>query len=210
MSSVENEAELVAQAVAGDRLALERLLLAHATATARHIESRLPCALRRVVSVDDILQETFLNAFRSVARFEARAEGTFGGWLKAIADARLADIVRRKQTIKRGGRLLQEKRNGFHAHSSAVILDAIAGSAARPSSDAARREAISAVRNAVAELNEAERHAIQAHVVRGESLTDTACAMGRTENAVRGLIHRAKGHLRTVLRRSSQWFTKRG
>jgi RNA polymerase sigma-70 factor (ECF subfamily) len=210
MPSVETEAELVAQAVAGDRLALERLLLAHATATARHIESRLPFTLRHVVSVDDILQETFLNAFRSVNRFEARAEGSFGGWLKAIADARLADVVRRKQTIKRGGRLLREKTDGCQAHSSGVILDSIAGPAARPSSDAARREAISAIQIAVAALDEAERDAIQAHVVRGESLSDTACAMGRTENAVRGLVHRAKGHLRTVLSRSSLWFTKRG
>jgi RNA polymerase sigma-70 factor (ECF subfamily) len=159
--------------------------------------------------VDDLLQETFLQAFRSIGRFEAREGSTFAGWLKAIADARIADAVRREQTVKRGGRARRAKGSERPDHSSAAILDAITSPHTRPSSFAARNEAISAVQVAVATLPNAQREAIQAHFLQGESLAQTAAAMGRSENAVRGLIHRAKGHLRTVLGRSSQWFTKR-
>ena len=198
------------RAVVGDRLALERLLLEYATATARYIESRIPPASRAIVSADDVLQEVFLQAFRSIARFEARAGSTFGGWLIAIADARLADAVRREQRMKRGGRPRRAEDDQPRRLPHVVVLNAISSPERRPSSVAARGEAISAVQVAVASLPDAQRDAIQVHLVRGESLADTAAAMGRTEDAVRGLIHRAKGNLRTALQRSSRWFPKRG
>jgi RNA polymerase sigma-70 factor (ECF subfamily) len=163
-----------------------------------------------MVSADDVLQEVFLQAFRSISRFEARAGGTFGGWLTAIADARLADAVRREQRMKRGGHARRAGGDAPRRFPSAVILNAITSPHSRPSSVAARGEAISAVQVAVASLPDAQRDAVQVHLVRGKSLADTAAAMGRTEDAVRGLIHRAKGNLRSALGRSSQWLFKRG
>jgi RNA polymerase sigma-70 factor (ECF subfamily) len=210
MSPVESEAELVAQAVAGDRFALERLLLAHATATARHIESRLPSAVRMFVDVDDLLQETFLHAFRSISRYEARAGCTFGGWLKTIADARLVDAVRREGRLKRGGGARRAHGEARQDSWNATREQWIAVTDARPSSAASRLEAISAVREAVATLPDDQRQAVEAHILAGRTLAETAAMMRRTEPAVRGLVYRAKDQLRTMLRSSSRWFAKRG
>jgi DNA-directed RNA polymerase specialized sigma24 family protein len=57
-----SEQELVQQAIAGDEAALRRLLLAHHDQLAAAITSQLPDDLRRVLSADDVLQETYLNS----------------------------------------------------------------------------------------------------------------------------------------------------
>src|SRR5262249_38699749 len=76
----------VAAAIAGDRVALERLLLAHYDLLERRIGVKLPPRLQSTHAVEDILQLTFLQAFRDISRFEQRAEATFGDWLARIAE----------------------------------------------------------------------------------------------------------------------------
>jgi hypothetical protein len=52
------EPEMIRLAAAGDRVALGRLLLAHYVRLLQYLEPRLPDDLRRVVSVEDVLQHT--------------------------------------------------------------------------------------------------------------------------------------------------------
>ena len=57
-----SESALTAAAVAGDRVALERLLLAHYDELARRIDAKLPPRLQSTQAVEDILQLTFFQA----------------------------------------------------------------------------------------------------------------------------------------------------
>src|SRR5688500_5820357 len=99
------EPALVAVAVSGDHPALEQLLLAHYDSLERRIAARLPARLQSTQAVEDILQVTFLQAFRDISRFEQRDDASFGDWLAQIADNRLYDAIKQHDCQKRGGDL---------------------------------------------------------------------------------------------------------
>src|SRR5690606_1756637 len=63
---------IVPRAVGGDRAALESLLERFAQQSAAGLAQRIEPAWRGVLEVDDVLQVTFLEAFLSVERCQAR------------------------------------------------------------------------------------------------------------------------------------------
>jgi len=199
------ERELVAAAVAGDRVALERLLLAHYDHLAGRIASRLPARLQATHAVEDILQVTFSEAFRDIGRFEQRDDASFGNWLACIAEHRLLDAIKQHDGAKRGGDL---NRVGDAARDESRILslwDWIAADDTSPSSVVARCEALCALNVALATLPHDQREAIRLRLLEGKSLDETAIALGRTPDAIRGLVHRGKQQLQAAMGRASQW-----
>ena len=105
MSKSNGHQKLIAQAVSGDRVALEQLLLDHYTRLSRHIAPKLAGPLERLLSAEDIVQETLIGAVNSIATCKCRTEVSFGAWLNAIADHRLFDAVKKLKRKKRGGDL---------------------------------------------------------------------------------------------------------
>jgi DNA-directed RNA polymerase specialized sigma24 family protein len=105
----DGEHDLVARARGGDEEALRALLERHEARIRRRVDRNLPPPLRRRVSVADVVQETWLVAFRRIADFEDRGDGAFEAWLAGIADLKLREVVRRD--------LLTEKRAGGRAAS---------------------------------------------------------------------------------------------
>lgn len=84
------EAELVALAATGDLTAFAALVRVH--------EAPLRRYLARLAGDDgdDLAQETLLAAWRALRQW--RGDGSFGGWLRAIATRRFLDL-RRTQRI---------------------------------------------------------------------------------------------------------------
>ena len=62
MLDSETENELVVQALGGDEIALERLLLASYDQLSRRLARKLPATLRGSISEEDILQQVFISA----------------------------------------------------------------------------------------------------------------------------------------------------
>src|SRR5262245_20103862 len=58
------------------------------------IHYRLSPELSRLTEVDDVLQETFLKAFRDIKQFRYENPGSFLSWLLKIADHVIADAAR--------------------------------------------------------------------------------------------------------------------
>ena len=200
------EPALVAAAVAGDQIALQRLLLAHYDWLARQIAARFPPRLQGTHSVEDILQLTFLQAFRDVSRFELRAGATFGDWLMRIADNRLLDAIREHDCEKRGGGLRRVGSTAGEESGMTPLLEWIASDEKSPSSVIARGEALQALQVALASLEADQREAIRLRLLERRTLEETAQALGRTPDAVRGLIHRGKQVLADAMGRASAWF----
>jgi RNA polymerase sigma-70 factor (ECF subfamily) len=69
----------------------------------------------------------------------------------------------------------------------------------------ARDEALQALHIALAGLATDQREAIRLRHLEGKSLEETAAAMGRTPDAVRGLVHRGKQQLQEAMGRASRW-----
>ena len=94
MAAQEPESELVTRAIAGDRVAIQQLLLSHTAAVSRFAAQRLPASVRDVIDPEDIVQQTFTEAFRRVASFRQQKEASFLSWLTAIAENKIMDAVK--------------------------------------------------------------------------------------------------------------------
>ncbi len=81
--------ELVARVAAGDDTALRELFGRHAPWLAARLRTVLPAA-----DVEDVLQETFLAAWRGARGY--RPQGACGGWLWGIARRQAALLLRRR------------------------------------------------------------------------------------------------------------------
>lgn len=210
MPSMKNEPELVAEAIAGDHAALQRLLLTHTAQLSRYIAGRLLPSMKGYVSGDDVLQETLLQAFLGIHKFEPMSPGSFYAWLKAIADMRLLDALKAQGRQKRGGNRRQ-LRDTTDSRTSCLIdlIEQLPGDISTASRRLARREAVIAVQVGMASLPADQREAIRLHLLEGKSLKETADALDRTTSAVRSLIHRGKQKLAEALGRASLWLSSR-
>lgn len=205
MAAVEREEELIALAVAGDRLALEQLLLAYHDRLAYYIAAQLPANLQGLIDVDDILHRTYVKAFRAIGSFEQRFPSGFHAWLKTIATHQLYDAAKSRGRERLAGDLAPG--NDSQASHMAPLVERAAGRGDTPSRGAARGEAVRNVHAALAALPDDYRQAVQLRYLQGLSLEETAQLMDRSPDAVRGLCHRAKKKLCELLGRPSLYFS---
>src|SRR5512142_298783 len=91
--------DLVARIAAGDDTALRELFARHAPWLAARLRAVLPAA-----DVEDVLQETFLAAWRGARGY--RPQGACGGWLWGIARRQAALLLRRRGPAEQAGAAL--------------------------------------------------------------------------------------------------------
>ncbi len=208
MSQSVAEKELVAAAIAGDSAALEQLLFENFSTLERYVEPKIPADVRQHVGAEDLLQDVMTQAFRDIRHFQYRADGGFVAWLKTIADHRTTDTLKRIRRKKRGGDRHQVTAADVAQSSTmATLFDLICQDSNLPDKSAARREAEQALQVALAGLPEDQRDAIRANFLHGKDVAQIALEMGRTPDAVRGLIHRGKKSLAEAMGRSSRWLS---
>jgi DNA-directed RNA polymerase specialized sigma24 family protein len=101
------------RAASGDGEAIGSLLAGHAAAIRRAIARDLPHRHRAVLGEDDVLQQTWVDAFHGFGAFartlsgwgRAReGEAALGAWLLILARRNVLDAVRMLDADKRGGR----------------------------------------------------------------------------------------------------------
>jgi RNA polymerase sigma-70 factor (ECF subfamily) len=210
MSTDESEQRRVAQARAGDRVALEQLLMTHSSMLSAHIALRLPRSLRSVLSVEDVVQEALTQAFLKIDRLREPAPRAFQAWLKAIGETTLIDAVKAQRRQKRGGELQKMEYHNSTATGSLIeLLNQLPDVGVTASRQMTRREAIAALQVAMSSLPQQQRCAIQLHMIQGKSLDETAAEMNRTPAAIRGLVHRGKQALSETMGRASMWLSQR-
>jgi RNA polymerase sigma-70 factor (ECF subfamily) len=210
MSATEDDRELVRQAASGDRIALERVLLSQYGHLLCLIASEIPAHVRPQIAAEDVLQQTFVQVFRDINKYEPREGISFYAWLQQIARNRLRDTIRSLNRKKRGGehQQVREVPKG-ECGSVADLVELLSAEGDSPSREAAKQEGVQAIRVGLAGLPDDQRRAVQLRLIEGHGLHETAAAMNRTPDAIRGLIHRGKQGLREALGRSSLWLTKK-
>lgn len=196
--------QLVRQATHADRVALQQLLSLHASELSGFIAHKMPASRRALVDPEDILQQTFVAVFRDIGRLEPRGDRSFVAWLKTIAEHRIQDAVKALGRVKRGGQLRQVRYVAATAsRSMAQLVELLSSGSHTPSRSVAGHEAVKAVQDAIAELPEDYRQAVELRLLEGRSLEEAAAAMDRSPRAVQGLVDRAKTKLRAALARVS-------
>jgi len=142
---------------------------------------------RNPQDADDLTQETFMTAYRSLPRFKGRS--SFYTWLYRIA------VNLTLNHLKKRGR---EK--GFQPFKDGVAVPDKAESAGRsPLGDSARRELEERLAEAVAVLPPPYRAAFQLVVVEEFTHARAAEILGCSENTVSWRMHKARKMLRARL-----------
>src|SRR5436190_709453 len=96
----ETDADLLPRAVAGDREALAALLERHGPAVRVRLRNAIPVRWQSVLSIDDVLQQTYADAFLDIERFDPAGSATFATWLKTLANRNLIDAIRALEAEK--------------------------------------------------------------------------------------------------------------
>jgi len=203
------ELQVLRNAVAGDEVALQRLLLAHHDSIAAHVAARLPADIAHVISTDDVLQQAYITAVRKINGFEPRSVGGFHTWLTRIADHCLSDLAQAQHCRKRGGgRVVGDVPVGQRDASVIGLLELVARDSRTPTRVASLHEAIAALEDALSTLPQDQRLALGLRYLEGLSVAATAENMGRTEGAVKMLCNRAVEQLREKLGDISRFMSR--
>lgn len=142
--------------------------------------------LRNHQDAEDVVQETFVRAYRQLARFEARAN--FATWLYRIGFNCSIDHLR--------------NRNDRETRQPPETLDRLAPAASGPTSEdlVFAGEIGERVQHALNALSEQERAAFLMRHYHGCSIDEICHALGLRTNAAKHSIFRAVKKMRTELR----------
>ena len=176
----------LARASSGARGAREALFARHVDKLRLYAEFRLGRALARRVEVDDIVQETFLRAWRDLGKATLSGDNAFFGWLTAIACNVIADVARAARARKRQGTLRLDRSDWSRVGS----LDP-ADPAAGPATRAGRDELRERMRAAFHALAPQHRRVIVLRHFEQKSAREAAPRLGCSEMAVHALFRRA-------------------
>ena len=154
----------------------------------RHSQAAYSLAYRMAGSrgvAEDVVQEAFLNIWRSGARYE-RARGSVRTWVLGIVHHRAIDALRRS--------LVHEKRRA----GDEGIEDTLETSV-RTDVEAARHEEAATVREALARLPSEQAHVIELAYFGGFTHTEIASMLDMPVGTVKGRMRLGLKKMRTEL-----------
>src|SRR6266480_8152369 len=170
--------ELIARVADGDDAALRELFCRHAPWLAARLRAALPAA-----DVEDVLQETFLAAWRGARGY--RPEGAGGGWIWGIARRQAALWLRRR------GRAVCLVR---------VLAQTEFAAAGDPADAASWRADLDAAVEALGPPGGPEREVWRLLYVEDRPVAEVAVLLGVPPGTVKSRAHRARRRLRAALR----------
>ncbi|MHC4716794.1 MAG: RNA polymerase sigma factor [Planctomycetota bacterium] len=160
-----DEGQLILAGKAGDQAAWESLYSGHVG----RVRAYLLRSGFRAADAEDLVQETFLRAFRSLGGFKPE-RGSFGRWLGAIA----RNVARRHWARRR-------EADSFDPE----LADAMFAGAGNPADDPQVREETAAVGDCVAALPHELGRIVRLRYVDGRTTRGIAAATGLPESTVR-------------------------
>ncbi len=171
-----DEQSLARRARDGDREAFEELV----RRTSRFLYARLYLETGDPQHAEDLVQETYLRAFRAIHRLEDPSG--FRAWLFVIARSALIDAARRSARRRRMGR---------------VALETLPAPAQRDEGRAEQREK---VRAALQALPEEYRLPLLLRYIDGAGYDQITMQLDLSNGSLRGLLHRGLKLLRSNLK----------
>jgi len=148
--------------------------------------------IQRRIDMSDVVQQTLLNAHRKLHQFRGQTEAEWRGWLHRILKNVLLEEVRRNPPGE------------FSLAESSNRLDQAVAGDTSPSERAFRHEQMERLAAALGQLPEDERTAVELKHLHCCSVQFISQHMGRTGDAVGGLLKRGMRRLRLILQANSE------
>ncbi|HSZ55144.1 MAG TPA: sigma-70 family RNA polymerase sigma factor [Tepidisphaeraceae bacterium] len=179
----ETDDALVRKSQTGDRQAFEELV----RRTARLVFSRLYLEVGDVHRAEDLVQETFLIAWRSVRQL--RDGSGLRPWLFSIAHSVVVDATRR--------RLRKKRMADYEPHEA---MESVPDRAEPPEESAQREEERQRVLTVLRSLPEEYRLPLTLRYIAGADYETIGQQLGLTNGSLRGLLSRGMARLREALK----------
>lgn len=200
------EQQTIERALAGDRNALEEILLRRYDWLRSIVHQAMPGGVRGAAEeVDDVLQDAFVRILRSFATFNAiGGEASLFQWIKTIVLNVARDSVRQQ----RRSREIMQDQAPFTQYGDEEVSDLIAELAVDHQSaqaNAQKNELIKAFRIVLSGLEPTYQQVIELLYFQHHSVEQTAEVMQTTPAAVRGYRGRARDKIRAGLIRLSNF-----
>ncbi len=187
---------LAHQAAAGDTEALDQLFARCQPRLRRFLALKGGIALRDA-ELEDLVQESYLEATRLFADYTYQGPDSFFRWLATVAANRIANLQRMAAAQKRDRRLERPLQNDGSTLVPGAVQPEDAGPGPRTLTLGA--EAQARIDAALATLSTDDRDVITLARVQGLPLQEIAERMGRTRNAVALLLSRALRKLKAAM-----------
>lgn len=169
----------------------EYLVLLARLHTDRRLQSKL--------DLSGVVQQTLLEAYQALPQLQGRSEAEKAAWLRRALANNLADELRKLTTGKRN--LTQETSLQDALEQSSVQIEAwLEAEQASPETAAIRQEQALGLANALSQLPENQRLAVELRHLKGFSVAAVADEMRCSKTAVIGLLNRGVKKLRALLR----------
>jgi RNA polymerase sigma-70 factor, ECF subfamily len=204
-----SEVELIRDAVDGDKVALQSLLLIYYSEVEATIRRNLGDGLAAKVEVQDLMQEVLTSIYQEIGRFSPSESGSFQAWLNRIATNRVVDAARKFRRVKRGGQAVHLDIQRLASESLDGVWDWVFAESDSPERPARRREEREAVQVCLARLQREQREAAIAFYFEHRTTQEIAERMNRSPGAVRELLRRARANLAKDLGTASKWLSAR-
>jgi RNA polymerase sigma-70 factor (ECF subfamily) len=182
---MKTDAELVASAIKGSQEAFRELVIRFE----RPVYSLIARMVQDPATAEDLAQETFVKAYRSLRSYDASRK--LSSWLFKIAHNTTIDHLRRNvpNTVPLEASPDQEEGRGGLA---AVLAD---GSVEDPSAAAERRDMARSLERAIARLRPEYREAVVLFYIEGASYQEICETTGLPLGTVKTNLHRARKEL---------------
>lgn len=185
--AIDHEAEMIVAIVAGDRERYHALIRPY-----EHSVYRVALSLMRdEADAEDVAQEAFLKAFRSLANF--RGEAKFGSWVTRIAINEARRRLKYRNTWKMDS--IDEPQEDGGQVSPAILRDW----REIPCEALERKEIRQMLENAIGGLSDIYRGVVVLRDIEGLSIEETAEALTISIAAVKVRLHRARLQLQKEL-----------
>jgi len=189
--------DLLERARGGNRSAFEALFDRHRRRLLRAIALRLDRRVAARVDASDVLQETYIEAFRRLPTYLDREEMPFYLWLHWIAREKVLGMHRRH--LGAGKRTMLHEVPLMPADNSAALVSGLIGRLPTPSQELAKAELAEQLRVALGELDSDERDLILWKHFEQLSAREIARLLDITEAAANKRYLRAVERLRKIL-----------
>ena len=180
------ERDLVRRTLNGDARAFNRLYKRHHP----RILATLIGRTQNRHDAEDLMQVTFLRAYRGLAGF--RGDAAFSTWLMQIALNVCTTHLRAKQARRSWQKTIEDPLLGYRDTWEPADAE-------RPDDALSRKECREMLEERIAELPQQYRHAVRLHYVQDRSYAEIARELGVPMGTLKTWLHRARHQLQASL-----------